>query len=36
MIGIIYKFTIMSQVKFNGHRPFYIGQHWENNDIFPK
>ena len=33
MIGIIYKFTIMSQVKFNGHRPFYIGQHWENNDI---
>lgn len=33
MIGIIYKFEIMSQVRFNGHKPFYIGQHWESNDV---
>ena len=33
MIGIIYKFEIMSQVKFNGYKPFYVGQHWESNDV---
>ena len=30
MIGIIYKFTITCGYKFNGHNPFYVGQHWTN------
>ena len=30
MIGIIYKFTIRAKIKFDGHKPFYIGQHWHN------
>lgn len=28
MIGIIYKFTIIAKYKKDGHKPFYIGQHW--------
>ena len=28
MIGIIYKFTILSKYKKDNHKPFYIGQHW--------
>lgn len=28
MIGIIYKFTILAKVRYDGHKPFYIGQHW--------
>lgn len=28
-IGIIYKFTIIAKYKFDGHKPFYVGQHWE-------
>ena len=28
MIGIIYKFTILAKIKRDGHKPFYIGQHW--------
>lgn len=28
MIGIIYKFTILSKYKRDNHKPFYIGQHW--------
>ena len=28
MIGIIYKLTIIAKYKMDGHRPFYIGQHW--------
>ena len=28
MIGIIYKFTILARYKMDGHKPFYIGQHW--------
>lgn len=28
MIGIIYKFTIIAKVKYNGNKPFYVGQHW--------
>ena len=27
MIGIIYKLTIRAKVKFDGHKPFYVGQH---------
>lgn len=33
MIGIIYKFTIVAKVKFNGQTPFYIGQHWEKRSV---
>lgn len=33
MIGIIYKFTIVAKVKFNGQTPFYIGQHWEKLSV---
>lgn len=33
MIGIIYKFTIVALLKHYGHRPFYIGQHWEKKSI---
>ena len=29
MIGIIYKFEIMSQVRFNGYKPFYGRHHTE-------
>lgn len=28
MIGIIYKFTIKAKYTKDGHKPFYIGQHW--------
>lgn len=28
MIGIIYKFTIKDKYTKDGHKPFYIGQHW--------
>lgn len=28
MIGIIYKFTIKAKYMKDGHKPFYIGQHW--------
>lgn len=28
MIGIIYKNTILAYVKIDGHKPFYVGQHW--------
>lgn len=28
MIGIIYKLTIRAKIKFDGHKPFYVGQHW--------
>ena len=33
MHGIIYKFTIISKYKFDGHRPFYVGQRWESKSI---
>lgn len=33
MIGIIYKFTIMAKYKMDGHKPFYVGQHWEKKDV---
>lgn len=26
--GIIYKFTILHGCNFNGHKPYYVGQHW--------
>lgn len=28
MIGIIYKLTIKAKYQIDGHKPFYIGQHW--------
>lgn len=33
MIGIIYKFTILAKYKYNGCRPFYIGQHVGEEDF---
>lgn len=34
MKGIIYKFTITaSRYKFDGHKPFYVGQRWEKRSI---
>ena len=33
MHGIIYKFTIVAKYKFDGHRPFYVGQRWESKSI---
>ena len=33
MIGIIYKFTILAKVKYFGHKPFYVGQHWEKRSV---
>ncbi len=33
MYGIIYKFTIIAKYKFDGHRPFYVGQRWETKSI---
>lgn len=33
MYGIIYKFTIVAKYKFDGHRPFYVGQRWETKSI---
>lgn len=27
MIGIIYKFTIIAKYKYDGNKPFYVGQH---------
>lgn len=27
-VGIIYKFTIIAKYKFDGHKPFYVGQHF--------
>lgn len=27
MVGIIYKFTIIAKYKYDGHKPFYVGQH---------
>lgn len=33
MYGIIYKFTIIAKYKFDGHKPFYVGQHWEKRSI---
>ena len=33
MIGIIYKFTIIAKYKYDGHKPFYIGQHVGVNDF---
>lgn len=33
MLGIIYKFTIRSEIKYKGHRPYYIGQHWHNGSL---
>lgn len=32
-IGIIYKFTIVTKYKFDGHKPFYVGQRWESKSI---
>lgn len=35
MIGIIYKFTIIApNCRKDGHRPFYVGQHWESKTSF--
>ena len=42
MIGIIYKFTILSNFKYFGHKPFYVGQcsrniskeHFLRNDCY--
>lgn len=33
MYGIIYKFTIVAKYKFDGHKPFYVGQRWESKSI---
>ena len=33
MVGIIYKFTILARYRMDGHKPFYVGQHWEFKDI---
>ena len=33
MIGIIYKFTILAKYKFDGHQPFYVGQHFGLDDF---
>lgn len=33
MVGIIYKFTILARYKMDGHKPFYVGQHWESKNI---
>lgn len=33
MIGIIYKFTIIAKVKYNGNKPFYVGQHFGLEDF---
>ena len=33
MIGIIYKFTIIAKYKYDGHKPFYVGQHVGENDF---
>lgn len=33
MVGIIYKFTILAKYRMDGHKPFYVGQHWEFKDI---
>lgn len=33
MIGIIYKFTIIAKYKFDGHKPFYVGQHFGLDDF---
>lgn len=32
MIGVIYKFTIIAKYKIDGHKPFYVGQHWCNSE----
>ena len=32
-IGIIYKFTITGKYEFDGHKPFYIGQHFGLDDF---
>jgi hypothetical protein len=32
-IGIIYKFTIIAKYKFDGHKPFYVGQHFGLDDF---
>lgn len=33
MIGIIYKFTILSSIKRDNSKPFYVGQHWEKRGL---
>ena len=33
MIGIIYKFTILAKYKYDGHKPFYVGQHVGEDDF---
>ena len=33
MIGIIYKFTILARYRMDGHKPFYVGQHWERISV---
>lgn len=33
MVGIIYKFTILTHLKRDGAKPFYVGQHWSNEDV---
>ena len=33
MIGIIYKFTILARYRMDGHKPFYVGQHWEKRSV---
>ena len=33
MDGIIYKFTILAKYKFDEYKPFYVGQHWEQNGL---
>ena len=33
MIGIIYKFTIIAKYKYDGHKPFYVGQHVGEDDF---
>ena len=32
-VGIIYKFTIIAKYKFDGHKPFYVGQHFGLDDF---
>ena len=31
MVGIIYKFTILAGVSYNGNKPYYVGQYVGNN-----
>lgn len=34
MVGIIYKFTILTKYKLDGRKPYYVGQHWGSLDNY--